>query len=421
MPGNRQHAPVVAVEPWDERAGRVALYSEEFAADPHAAYRAMRSRYGSLVPVWLAPGVPATLVIGWHTAVRILHDDGRFPADPARWANTAGPSAVYEVMAPRDNALRTSGPRHLRLRAAITAAVDAADLFEVEQAVDRAAENLINEFCTTGHADLLAAYAFPLTFRVMCDLLGLPAAQARQAWAEMAAMLDGVAEAGPRFADVLYSVVQAKRAEPGADMMSRLITHSEALTDAEVVAQTMLLLGPGTEPTANLIGNTILLVLTDDRLAGGVHGGALETHDAIDAVLFDDTPLANFCMSYPRQPLLVDGCWLPADQPVVISMAACNADPANDRAGIDRRGNRSHLSWGAGVHACPAQPVARLISQRAVDQLLDALPDIQLAPGHEPTRRPGPFHRALTGLRVVFPACPPMNLVMPPMRPKESR
>ncbi|MEU6559137.1 cytochrome P450 [Nocardia nova] len=409
------------MRPWDERAARVPLYSEDFAADPHAAYEAMRSRYGSLVPVWLAPGVPATLVIGWHTAVRILHDDGRFPADPVRWASTAGPSAVYEVMAPRDNALRTSGPRHLRLRAAITAAVDAVDLFEVEQAVDRAAEDLINDFCTTGRADLLAAYAFPLTFRVMCDLLGLAPGQARQAWAEMADMLDGVAEAGPRFADVLYSVVQAKRAEPGVDMMSRLITHGEALTDAEVVAQTMLLLGPGTEPTSNLIGNTILLVLTDDRIAGGVHGGALETRDAIDAVLFDDTPLANFCMSYPRQPQLVDGCWLPADQPVVISMAACNADPANDRAGVDRRGNRSHLSWGAGVHACPAQPVARLISQRAVDQLLDALPDIQLAPGHEPTHRPGPFHRALSALHVTFPVCAPMNLAMPPLRRKEPR
>ncbi|MGF6882180.1 hypothetical protein ABIA39_002779 [Nocardia sp. GAS34] len=50
---------------------RVALYSSEFAADPHASYRRMRETYGSLVPVELSPGVPATLVIGYRAAVRI--------------------------------------------------------------------------------------------------------------------------------------------------------------------------------------------------------------------------------------------------------------------------------------------------------------------------------------------------------------
>jgi hypothetical protein len=67
--------------PIDTDHHRVSLYSAEFAADPHRAYQEMRSRYGSLVPVDLAPGVPATLVIGYRTAVRILHDPEHFPAD----------------------------------------------------------------------------------------------------------------------------------------------------------------------------------------------------------------------------------------------------------------------------------------------------------------------------------------------------
>ncbi len=62
--------------------GRVALYAPEFAADPHAAYRRMRRVHGPLVPVELAPGVPATLVIGYYQARRILNDPLHFPADP---------------------------------------------------------------------------------------------------------------------------------------------------------------------------------------------------------------------------------------------------------------------------------------------------------------------------------------------------
>ncbi|NUS92759.1 MAG: cytochrome P450, partial [Nocardia sp.] len=50
------------------------LYAPEFAADPHRAYREMRAGWGSLAPVELAPGVPATLVLGYSTAVRILND-----------------------------------------------------------------------------------------------------------------------------------------------------------------------------------------------------------------------------------------------------------------------------------------------------------------------------------------------------------
>lgn len=45
----------------------------------------MRRRYGALVPVELAPGIPATLVIGYHTAVRILNDPEHFPADSRMW------------------------------------------------------------------------------------------------------------------------------------------------------------------------------------------------------------------------------------------------------------------------------------------------------------------------------------------------
>ncbi|MGF6884815.1 cytochrome P450 [Nocardia sp. GAS34] len=113
--------------------------------------------------------------------------------------------------------------------------------------------------------------------------------------------------------------------------------------------------------------------------------------------------------SYLRQPILVDGVWLPAHQPVVISMSACNNDPTI-RAD-DRVGNRSHLAWGAGPHRCPAEPMAYLIAQDAVDQLLDALPEMQLAlPTGEPPWLPGPFHRALTTLPVTFAPCQPFTV-----------
>jgi cytochrome P450 len=128
----------------------------------------------------------------------------------------------------------------------------------------------------------------------------------------------------------------------------------------------------------------------------------------LDNTSSSDPPMSNYCISYPRQPVLIDSSWLPAHQPVLISMAACNNDPAI-RTG-DVTDNRSHLAFGTGPHACPARSVAELIVQDAIDQLLDALPEMKLAvPASRLQWRPGPFHRALSSLPVIFPKSPPIR------------
>ena len=189
---------------------------------------------------------------------------------------------------------------------------------------------------------------------------------------------------------------------PGEDLTSRLIAHPADLTDSELVQQLVTIYGAGIEPLTNLIANTLLLMLSDSRFQGE---GALTTRDALNELLFKDPPLANFLITDPRQPILVDEVWLPADQPVITSMGACNNDPAIVGAYTD---NRSHLAWGTGPHACPAKSVAYAVAQNAIDQLFDALPEMMLAcRPDELVWRPGGFHRSLAALPVEFPQSGP--------------
>ncbi|MFI9508672.1 cytochrome P450 [Nocardia sp. NPDC052566] len=408
VPRHSDRAPLDS--PIDTDGPRVSLHAPEFAADPHGAYRAMRAKYGSLVPVELAPDVPATLVIGYYTAVRIFNDPDHFPADPRIWQqDIPAECPVRPMMQWRPNALRSAGAEHARYRQINTAGLDSVDHYGLHDTVARLAVPLINEFCADGAADLVRQYAFPLAFAVLNALLGCPAEIAQQAAAGMAAIFEGVdAERGNKMlVDSLLKLTLLKRADPGDDVTTRMVHHPSELSDTEMVHQLATLYGAGIEPQQNLIVNTLLLILTDERFGGSVLGGSLSTRDALDEVLFNDPPMANFCISFPKQPILIDGVWLPANQPVVISMAACNNDPAI--VGNQYAGNRSHLAWGAGPHVCPASSMAYLIAQDAIDQLLDALPELRLAtePG-ELTWRPGPFHRALTALPVVFPASPPL-------------
>ncbi|NNH68576.1 cytochrome P450 [Nocardia uniformis] len=393
---------------------RYPLYAQEFAADPHANYREMRRQYGSLVPVELAPGVPATLVIGYHDAVRILNDPEHFPADPRIWQQTIPADCpVKPMMEWYPNVLRNAGAAHWRYRQANVSAVDGVNLHGLHAIVEREAIPLINTFCETGEAELITQYAFPLVFAGLNDMLGCPPEIGQRVAAGMAALFDSVDDNAAlgmeMLSGALLELIALKKREPGNDMVTRLLQHEAGLDDTEMLANIISLYGAGLEPQQNLIINTLRLILTDERFAGDVLGGSLSTRDALDEVLFNDPPMANFAISYPRQPMLIGDTWLPAHQPVVISLAGCNNDPTI--AGGERIGNRSHLAWSLGPHACPAKSVASLVAQEAIDQLLDALPELRLAvPVDELSWRPGPFHRALAALPVVFPACPPLNV-----------
>ena len=389
-------------------SGRVALYDPAYAADPHGAYERMRAAYGPLVPVELSPGIPATLVIGYFQARRILNDPLYFPHDPRVWQERVPASCpVRPMMEWRPNALRSSGTEHARYRAANTTAIDAVDQHELRARVEKLAAAAIADFITAGSADVLTQYAWPIAFRVLSSLLGCP----DEIGARIADGMSRIFEAtdAQRGNEILgravADLVELRRRHPADDITSRLLAHSAQLTDEEMSHQLVTLYGAGIEPLTNLIANTQLKILTDEEFSAGLHAGHSTVRDALDTVLYTDPPMANYCVTYPPYPADVDGVLLPAHQPVLISMAACNNDPAITLAPGGIAGNRAHLAWSIGPHTCPARSHAYLIAETAVTYLLDALPEMDLAvPAAELRWRPGPFHRALESLPIVFPA-----------------
>ncbi|WP_040813051.1 cytochrome P450 [Nocardia concava] len=380
---------------------RVPLYGDEFAADPHARYAEMRALFGSIVPVELSPGVPATLVIGYRAAMQINNDPEGFSADPRAWEkNIPAECPILPIMRYRPNALRSSGDEHARYRKAIVDSIDAVGLHSVDATVEEIALAQVNTFCLDGEADLISQYAFPVAVAYLNFMVGCPDDIGNRVAQSIATMFEGdsAAEGETPFAGALVALLDLKRREPGVDVATRLLAHEANLTDEELVQQLVAIYCAGIAPLTNLIANTLLLMLTDQRYSGMA---ALTTRDALNELLFTDPPLANFGITYPSRQIMVDKVWLPADQPVVTSMAACNNDPAM----VGRyTGNNAHLTWGAGPHACPAQDLAYLVAQNAIDQLFDLLPELRLSrPADQLSWRPGPFHRSLANLPVVFP------------------
>lgn len=127
------------------------MYTQEFAADPHAAYRRMRDEHGGLVPVELFPGFNATLVVNHATALRILNDPVNFPADPRKWQQSVPADCpILPMVGYRENALRSAGREHARYRASNVDALRGVALHGMEWAVRRAARQAISSFCERG-------------------------------------------------------------------------------------------------------------------------------------------------------------------------------------------------------------------------------------------------------------------------------
>ncbi|MFS8198788.1 cytochrome P450 [Streptomyces sp. CWNU-52B] len=383
------------------------MYGAEFTADPGALYDKLRA-HGATSPVELAPGVRATLVTGYEAALHVLRSPETFSKDPRRWRDlaegaVAPDSPVVPMMMYRPNALFTDGEEHRRLRGAITDSLARVEAGTLRGYVERSADTLIDLLAPRGCADLLGEYAQVLPLLVVNRLFGCPAELGERLVEGMSGIFDGVdaERANELLTATLGELVALKRARPGADMTSWLMAHPAGLTDEEMIHELVVLMGAGTEPQQNLIANSLRLLLSDDRFAGGLGGGGLPVEDALDEVLWTDPPMANCAVHYPVRDVVYEGMLLRAGEPVVVSLAAANTDPAP--ANEQRAGNRGHLAWSAGPHTCPARSTARLIAGVAVEKLLDRLPDVRLAVGVEELEwRPGPFHRGLVSLPVRF-------------------
>ncbi|GGV28775.1 cytochrome P450 [Kitasatospora herbaricolor] len=384
-----------------------ALYGPAFAADPHGHYDRLRA-HGATAPVEIAPGVEALLVTDYQAALDVLRDSDTFSKDPRAWQREQPPqSPVLPVLGWRPTALFSDGEVHARYRQVITDGLALIEPHVLQARVAQVAHELVRRFDGSGTADLIAQYARQLPLFVFNTWFGVPEEHSNRLVAGMSGMMESTEKAAAAYADfveVVAGMVADRRVRGRQDLTSWFLNHPAGLENDEVVRQITLTMSAGHEPTTNLIGNALLRILTDDRYAGSLFGGAMTAHQAIDEVLWHEPPLANLSAHYPRYDLTFHGRRITAGQLLLVSYAAANsqAAPTPESTHV-RSGESAHLAWAAGPHACPAREPALLIAITAIEQLTSRLGDLELSvPQSELLWRPGPFHRALVHLPVRF-------------------
>ncbi len=394
-------------------ADPVRLYDERFNTDPQGFYQWMRERHGPVVPVLMEGDVPAWLVIGYRELHHVLNSPDTFARDPRRWnAWHLVPEnwPLLPVLAPMPNLLSAEGEDHRRRTAAVNDALNGADPHEVRTVTARIADRLIDGFCGSTGTDLRARYAQRLPALVLCWMYGLDDERGEVVTDLMSTVFDAGPESVGAHAAIVAEftdLIAARRAEPGADVVSRMIAHPAGYGDEDLNAELVAVLGGGHQTTAEWIGNALRLMLTDDRFAVSIAGARSSVGEALVEVLWEDSPSQMNAGRFAAHDVRLDGRHIGKGDLILLGFAAANKDPRlrDDGHAGAVRGNHAHLSFSHGEHSCPhaARGIAEIMAATAIEVLLDRLPDVELAiPAGEVRWRPSPWVRGVTSLPVTF-------------------
>jgi cytochrome P450 len=380
--------------------------------DPRGAFERLRREWGVVAPVELEPGVNAWLVMGWKEICYVARHERLFSRNPRNWRawqeqSVAPDSGLGPMMFPRDNAYFFDGVDHSRLRIPLDDGIAHLDQRRTRRSVTQMCADLIESFAARGNADLVSEYAAIIPMLAVANLFGLDVAHGHELQRALIALFgsgDDSHAGNLAFERIIGGAMQSHKHAPAHDLTTLFLNHPNLRDDSEVAQSMVLMISAGYETTTTWIAQALRLMLSDPRFLGRLGGWRPGVDDALDEVLWRDPPMANMPARYALRDTEVGGRQVRQGDALILGLMAANNDP---HVQVDdpwtELGNRSHLAWSAGPHACPAQVPARIITRAAVDTVLSLLPGIRLAvPAEQLIPRPSPWTRCPASLPVAF-------------------
>jgi cytochrome P450 len=306
-------------------------------------------------------------------------------------------------------------PEHTRLRKLVASAFT---VRRVEALRPRAASivgELIDALLDRAQpADLVTGFSLPLPTRVICEMLGVPAADLEQfhAWSDVIIGdwqrdSDEIMTALAELYGYFGALLEIKRAQPAEDLVSALIAardDADRLSEEELTVMCCTLLIGGHETMANEINLSLLLLFDHPdeaaklRADPGLIPGAVE--ELLRYARLGSLPPARMT----REDVEIGGVTIPAGEQVMPLIGTANKDPSvfsdPDRFDVTRDA-ANHLTFGAGVHHCLGAQLARVELQEAFRGPIGRLPGLRLAvPASELEFKPGMAIHSLRELPV---------------------
>lgn len=304
---------------------------------------------------------------------------------------------VLEVT--RQHMANRDGPEHIRLRRSAGPGFSPQVVDSWQPSIRRIMNYLVDQVQAKGRMDLVPAVSYVMPPLVIAEVLGVPP-EDREHFQKLSVPLGDFTSMTPlmdmgkvtrdanaaikEMSQYLSAKIAERRVTPGHDVLSLLIHNQETgrMSEAELVANSIIILLAGHLTTTDQISNGLHLLLTHPQQLRALQQDLGLLKPAVEEMLRFN-PAVPFMHRIAVDDIPLRGRTIKKGDMVFLGLAAANRDPQlyenPDVFDITRDNiTRKHMSFAFGPHHCLGAGLARREMEIAFEVLLERLPGLRL-------------------------------------------
>jgi cytochrome P450 len=289
----------------------------------------------------------------------------------------------------------TDPPEHTRLRKLLTPEFTMRRLERlkpgIEEIIAKQLEETYAAAAADGVVDLVQTFAFPVPFRVICDLLGLPddrretfrkLGTARFDMSEGSSAAVGAISGSRAF---LFAESARQRLNPGPGLIGQIVReHGEEINDFDLGGLADGAFTGGLETSASMLALGTLVLLQRRDLWQQL----IDEPESVDLIVEELLrQLAVVQVAFPRfarEDTVVNGHLVKKGSVMLAHLPAASRDPRSTPGEelcpvAGPNGSSNHLAFGHGLHRCIGAELARMELRAAYPALARRFPEMRLA------------------------------------------
>ncbi len=239
-----------------------------------------------------------------------------------------------------------------------------------------------------GVVDLVQTFAFPVPFRVICDLLGLDD-EHRETFRQLGTARFDVSEGGAGSIgaiggsrEFLLAETARQRHDPGPGLIGQIVReHGDEINDFDLGGLADGAFTGGLETSASMLALGTVVLLQNRELWKSLAEDPDSVEDIVEELL---RQLAVVQVAFPRfakEDVVVGGKRIKKGSVMLVHLPTASRDPRSTPGeGLcPMKESSNHLAFGHGLHRCVGAELARMELRAAYPALAKRFPDMQLA------------------------------------------
>jgi cytochrome P450 len=305
---------------------------------------------------------------------------------------------------PLDTLVSNDPPDHRVYRTLVDKVFTTARVKALEPRIDEVINDLIDQLAERSEIDFVDKFAIKLPMTVIAEQLGIPAHHMEQfkLWSDVSVESSSpvlpsdrkieIANILTRMQKYLSIEIERVRSLPNNTLISNLANtevDGRRLNMRELLSIIHQILVAGNETTTTALASGMRLLIEKPELAEQILKDKAKVIPFVEETLRLLSPVQTL-FRRAAEDVEIAGVTIPAGSLVEVRYGAANRDPKQyvipDEIDLDRANAAGHLAFGAGIHLCIGNQLARGELRLAFLAIITKLKDFKLSRGENSYR-----------------------------------